>query len=67
MKAVNGRLHVKPERKPDFEENVNGALISAYFGTYNVEVFQYKDGQLQRLQLSKDQWEAFRKMVHPNE
>lgn len=67
MKAANVRLHEKPERSPDFYENINGTLISAYFGMYNVEVFQERDGSLQRLQLSKDQWEAFKKMIHPNE
>ena len=67
MKAVNGRLHLKPERKPDYQEKVNETLISAYFGLYNIEVFQERDGQMQRLQLSKDQWEAFKNMIHPNE
>lgn len=67
MKTVNERLHVKPQRKPDYEENVNGTLISAYVGMYNVEVFQDREGQLQRLQLSKDQWEAFKNRIHPNE
>lgn len=67
MKVVNGRLHEKPTRSPDFHKNVNGTLISAYFGMYSVEVFQEKDGQMQRLQLSKDRWEAFKRMMHPNE
>ena len=67
MKAVNENLHAKPNRSPDFEGYVQNTLISAFFGTYNVEVFQTRDGQTQRLQLSKDQWEAFKRMIPPNE
>lgn len=67
MKAVLGRLHQKPERKPDFSAQVGEALISTYVGVYNVEVFQERDGQMQRLQLSNDQWNAFKQRIHPNE
>jgi hypothetical protein len=67
MKAVLGRLHPKPERKPDFEQQVGEALISAYIGMYNVEVFQERNGHMQRLQLSMDQWNTFKNKMHPNE
>jgi hypothetical protein len=63
MKAVLGKLHPKPERKPDFEEQVGEALISAYIGMYNVEVFQERDGHTQRLQMNKEQWASFKNMM----
>lgn len=63
MKPVLGRLHPKPETKPDFIQQVGETLISAYVREYNVEVFQERDGQLQRLQLSKDQWNSFKQTM----
>lgn len=63
MKAVLGKLHPKPERKPDFQQEVGESLISAYIGEYNVEVFQERDGHTQRLQMNKEQWSTFRDMM----
>ena len=64
MKAAKSNPHPKPKRNPDYLFHCNDTVISAFYGLHNVEIYQDRDGHTQRLQLSFERWENFKRQFN---